>query len=67
MRRSGPDTVIAFPSPPSFDPAANSVARAFTSCTVSEGSLLQSLWELGDGATFLFFSFGICFGAGTQS
>ena len=35
--------LIAFSSSPSFDPAANSVARAFTSCTVSLRSLLESL------------------------
>ena len=33
---------IAFSSSPSFNPAANSLARHFTSRTVSEGSLLES-------------------------
>ena len=46
--------------------AANSVASAFTSCTVSEGALLESLSELGAGATFFFFLFVICFAAGIQ-
>ena len=46
--------------------AAISVARAFTSCTVSEGTLLESLSELGAGATFLFFFFVICSAAGIQ-
>ena len=59
--------VISFSSSPSFDPAANSVARAFTSCTVSLGCLLESLSELGAGTTFIFFFFGICFAAGTHS
>ena len=60
--------LIAFSSSPSFDPAANSVDRAFTSCTVSVGSLLESLLELGAGTTlFFFFFFGICFAAGTHS
>ena len=58
-------TLIAFSSSPSFDPAANSVARAFTSCAVSLGSLPESLSELGAGTTFFFFFFGICFAAGT--
>ena len=39
--------LIAFSSSPSFDPAANSVARAFTSCTVSLGSLPESLSGTG--------------------
>ena len=59
--------LIAFSSSPSFDPAANSVARASTSCTVSLWSLLESLSELGAGTTFFFFFFGICFAAGTHS
>ena len=59
--------LIAFSSSPSFDPAANSVAKAFTSCTVLLGSLPESLLELGDGTTFFFFFFGICFAAGTHS
>ena len=59
--------LIAFSSSPSFDPAANSVARAFTSCTVSLGSLPGSLSELGAGTTFFFFLFVICFAAGTHS
>ena len=57
--------LITFSSSPSFDPAANSVAKAFTSCTMSLGSLLESLCELGAGTTFLFFFFGICSAAGT--
>ena len=44
--------LIAFSSSPSFDPAANSVARAFKSCTVSLGSLPESLSEMG-GQTYL--------------
>ena len=59
--------LITFSSSPSFDPAANSVARAFTSCYVSLGSLLESLPEHGAGTTFFFFLFGICFAAGTHS
>ena len=59
--------LVAFSSSPSFDPAANSVARAFTSCTVSVRSLLESLPELGARTTFFFFFFGICFAAGTHS
>ena len=59
--------LIAFSSSPSFDPAANSVARAFASCTVSLGSLLESLSELGAGTTFFFFFLAICFAAGTLS
>ena len=59
--------LIALSSSPAFDPVANSVAQAFESCTVWEGSLLQSLSELRAGATFLFFFFRICFAAQTQS
>ena len=59
--------LISFSSSSSFDPAANSVARAFTSCTVSERSLLESVSALGAGAAFLFFFFRICSVAGTQS
>ena len=59
--------LIAFSSSPSFDPAANSVARAFTSRAVSLGSLPESLSELGAGTTLFFFFFGICFAAGTHS
>ena len=36
-------------------------------CTVSLGSLPESLSELGAGTTFFFFFFGICFAAGTHS
>ena len=59
--------LIAFSSSPSFDPAANSVARPFTSCTVSLGILPELLSELGAGTTFFFFFFGIRFAAGTHS
>ena len=58
--------LMAFSSSPSSDPAANSFARAFTSCTVSEGSLRGSLSELGAGAIFFFCFCGLCFAAGTQ-
>ena len=59
--------LMASSSSPSFDPAANPVARAFRSCSVSLGSLLESLSELGAGTTFFFFFFAILFAAGTHS